>query len=643
MLRTFHGRSLLLCSLLVVGFSGLSWRLVQIQLIDRQRYVKSSKSTFSSRESLSAERGMIVDRNEEVLAKSYPVSTLMVERGWLNDSKLLARSLAIQEASTQPGWADLDPRSRSRLLAGLRGEILERYKDTPEILIEKHLAYAIGVLARPLGMRREELREKIEKGSGQSFSIAKDLPGDIADQLREAIDTSGIEGFRFENSLKRWYTAPNQATHLIGFTGEREVTDPEGRKKLKNIGVFGVEATMEEYLAGRDGWQDHIRDTRGLPLPGESGSLMPPKAGLNVQLTLDMGIQTIVEEEIDDAMKEYQAAKAAIVVMDPKTGGILAMASRPHFDLNKREKIAENGYNFALQAVYEPGSTFKIVCASGAINEGVATPQTPFFCNNGFLQESSFYVKDHHPYGTLTLEGVLQKSSNVGAYKIARSLGTERFYDYVKRFGFGAKTGIQLPGESSGIVRNTGNPVDFSRASYGYSLNVTPLQVASAYCAIANGGKLMQPRILQELVANDGTQVERFDPEVIRAVIKPETAKKMRLALEKVVEKGGTATLAAVPGYRVAGKTGTAKRHNPHGRGYLENRYTVSFAGMMPAEDPAFVAVVVIDDPLTNKVTRYGGTIAAPVFGKMAARIATSMNLQPTEPVEAPLARTQDR
>jgi cell division protein FtsI/penicillin-binding protein 2 len=170
------------------------------------------------------------------------------------------------------------------------------------------------------------------------------------------------------------------------------------------------------------------------------------------------------------------------------------------------------------------------------------------------------------------------------------------------------------------------------------------LQVASAYSVIANGGNLMKPQIVRALIANDGTEVEQFEPEIVHRAIKPDAAKKMRAALEKVVEKQGTAPLAAVPGYRVAGKTGTAKKHNPNGGGYLDGRYTVSFAGMMPADDPAFVAVVVIDDPQTNKVSRYGGTIAAPVFGKMAARLATAMNLKPTEPIPpTPIARSENR
>jgi len=642
MLRTFNSRSMILCSVLVTGLSVLSARLIQIQLIDRNRYAASAKKTYHRIEKLPALRGMIVDRNEEVVAKSFPVSSLMVDKDHLLDPKVVARGLAYAEASMQTGWGEMDGDAQRKRVNALRGEILTR--ESEDAIVQKHLAYAIGVLARPLGMKREELRARIEGSKAKYFPLAKDLPADVADRLRETIESSGIEGFDWQNSLKRWYPAPTQAAHLVGFTGERTEKNDEGKPVPKIVGAFGVESTMESYLVGKDGWREHRRDVRGMVMPGDSGSLLPPRPGLNVQLTLDMGIQAIVEEELDAAMTEYQGRKAAVVVMDPKTGGVLAMASRPNLDLNRRERIVETGFNFALQAIYEPGSTFKIVAAAGALNENLVTPQTTVFCHNGVYEEGPIRVPDHHPYGWLTVEGVLQKSSNIGVYKLARQMGMDRFYRYVRDFGFGKKTGIQLLGESGGLVRNSGNPTDFSRASYGYALNVTPLQVAAAYSVIANGGNLMKPQIVRALIANDGTEVERFEPEIVQRAIKPETAKKMRAALEKVVEKQGTAPLAAVPGFRVAGKTGTAKKHNPVERGYLEGRYTVSFAGMMPADDPAFVAVVVIDDPQTNKVSRYGGTIAAPVFGKMAARIATSMNLKPTEPISpTPLARSQDR
>jgi len=607
--------------------------LVQVQLVDRQHYAESSSKAFDRVEKLPAIRGMIVDRREEPLAKSVPVSTVYVDKNHLTDPKLASYALAYQEASAEPGWNDIPPAAQRHRISALRGEILSN--ETTEVIVQKYLAYAIGVLARPLGMRREELREAIEGSKSKWIPVAKDLPEDVAENLREIVDQHWIQGFEFQNSIKRWYTAPNLATHLIGFTGEVQKED-DGTPETKVVGRFGVEASMEEYLAGRDGWQEHRRDAHGLVVPGNSTSLMPPRAGLNVQLTIDMGLQAIVEEELDASLKEYVSNCGAVVMMDPQNGEIMALASRPHFDLNRKENIAENGFNFAIQAIYEPGSTFKIVATSGVLNEGVATPFTTVFCCNGLYSEGNIQVPDHHPYGDLTLEGVLAKSSNVGAYKFARQLGPKRFYDYAHRFGFGRKTGIQLSGESAGIAKNTGNAVDFSRAAYGYALNVTPLQMACAYSAIAGNGNLLKPKLVKALVANDGTVVENYPPQVVTEVMKPETARKMRAALQKVTEVGGTATLGAVPGYKVAGKTGTAKRHNPNGRGYLNNSYTVSFVGMLPADKPAFVCIVVIDDPRTDKVTRFGGTIAAPVFGHIAARAAAYMNLPPTEAITAP-------
>lgn len=637
MTRPFQTRCLLITCLLVLGLSGLSARLLQIQLVDRTHYAENQKKAYARTEKLPAMRGMIVDRNDEVLAKSLPVCSMVVDKKHLRNPEIAGFALAYEAACQEPNWRQLDSKARERRVLALRRELLQH--ESPEVIVEKHLALAINILARPLGLRREEMRTRIEEPKGSWITIAKEIPADVGDRLRDIIKEHWLQGFEIESGLRRWYTAPNLATHVIGFTGEREIEADDGSPSLRSIGVFGVEASLEKYLAGRDGWRKHQRDSRGLLMPGDASSLQPPRAGLTAQLSLDMGIQAIVEEEIDAAMKEYESQRAAIVVIEPKSGEILAMASRPHFDLNRRQDVATTGFNFALQAIYEPGSTFKIIPTAGVINEGLATPQTSIFCHNGLYQEGAIRVPDHHPYGSLTLAGVLAKSSNIGAYKFARQLGMNRFYQYVDKWGFGHKTGIQLSGESGGMVRKTGNAVDFSRASYGYALNVTPLQMAMAYGVLANDGKLMRPHVVRALVANDGTMVERFEPEVVRTVLKPGIAAKMRGALEKVVEKEGTAPLAAVPGFKVAGKTGTAKKHNPHG-GYFDNRYTVSFAGMMPAKDPAFVAVVVIDDPQTHKVSRYGGTIAAPVFGKMAARIAAQMNLQPTEPAEAALART---
>ncbi|MEX1049654.1 MAG: penicillin-binding protein 2 [Akkermansiaceae bacterium] len=635
MKSSFQTRCIVLCTFLVIGLSVLSGRLVQIQLVDRQRYAESSMRAYQRTEKLRAIRGMIVDRNEEPLARSIPVATVFVDKNHLYDPKLAAYGLAYQQASAEPGWHDLDSANKRRRIHALRGEMLG--SETAEIIINKHLAYSVGVLARPLGMRREELRGRIENSRGKWVAIAKDLPDDIAEQLRETIARHWIQGFEFENSTKRWYTAPNLATHLTGFTGEVEETDEDEKTLTRVLGRFGIESSMEEYLAGRDGWREHRRDARGLVVPGNSTSLMPPRAGLNVKLTLDMGIQAIVEEELDAGLAEFESEKGAVVLMDPKTGEILAMASRPHFDLNHKQDLAENGFNYAIQATYEPGSTIKVVAISGALSEGLVTPQTSIFCHNGSWNFGSFSVRDSHPAGTLSVEGVVQKSNNCGTFSIARQLGARRFYDYLHNYGFGRKTGIQLSGESAGSARNTGKEVDFSRASFGYATSVTPLQLACAYSAIASDGKLRKPLIVKSLVANDGTIVEEYPPEVVAEVIKPRAAAQMRAAMEKVTQTGGTALKAAVPGFRVLGKTGTCNKHNPKG-GYFKDKYIVSFVGAMPAEDPAFVCIVVIDDPRTKKVNTYGGSIAGPIFSKIGSRVASHMNLQPTNPVPTPLA-----
>jgi cell division protein FtsI/penicillin-binding protein 2 len=639
---SFQTRCFVLCSVLVTGLSVLSARLVQIQLVDRKHYAANARKTYHYTERLAAIRGMIVDRHEEPLAKSIPVSHVMVNKNHLFDAKLVSYGLAYQQASSEPGWKDLSPQEQRKRIHSLRGDILDR--EPVDVIVEKHLAYTVGILARPLGMRKEELHAKI-MGGQKWFALAKDVPQDIADGLRETIKTNWIDGIEFENSLKRWYTAPKHATHLTGFTREFDEKDEDGKTHTRVRGDFGVEYTMDSFLAGRDGWREHHRNARGLLVPGNSNSLKPPRAGLNVKLTIDMGIQNIVEEELDAALVEFESKKGAVVLMDPKTGEVLAMASRPHFDLNHRDNLEESGSNYAIQSIYEPGSTIKIVATSGALNEGLVKPTTSIFCHNGFYQSGAVKVTDEHPASSLSFEGVLQKSNNIGTYKLGNQLGTKRFYEYLANYGFGRKTGILLRGERSGTARNTNNDVDFSRACYGYATNVTPLQLACAYSVIAGDGNLRKPHIVRSLIANDGTVIEDYQPEVVNEVLKPRVAAQMRAALEKVVTDG-TAKRAAVDGFRVAGKTGTVQKFKPKDKDtpvghYMTNNYIVSFAGMMPAQDPAFVCIVVIDDPQTNKVGRAGGTIAAPTFSKIATRVASHLNLKPTEPVTTPLAATR--
>ena len=604
---------------MVAGLSGLSWRLIQIQLVNRQSLAESSRKAFFRSEILPAIRGMIVDRHEEHLAKSIPVATLFVDKFHLEDPKLAAYCLAYQKVSGEPGWEQLDPSKRRRRINGERAEILEHEK--PEVIVDKQLALAVSLLANHLGMRREELRKTIEDAPGKWVPIAKDIPEDRADIIREIIDQNWLQGFDFENSIKRWYCASTLATHLVGFTGEQEVKDDDGNAHTRIVGKVGIESAMEDYLVGSDGKREHHRDRHGLLVPGGLDSLKPPTAGLNVKLTIDMGLQAIIEEELDAALAEFVATCGAVVLMDPKTGDILAMVSRPNFDLNTKENLGKASFNYAIQGVYEPGSTIKMVSTSGALNAGLVSLHSQIFCHNGYFKSGEVVVKDDHPASSLSFVEVLKKSNNIGAYMMGRKLGSKAFYEHLSRLGFGRKTGIMLSGESSGIARNTNNPMDFSRACYGYSVNVTPLQMACAYSVIAGDGRLLKPRVVDSLVANDGSIVEKYPVETICQTITPKAAAQMREALVTVTEKGGTAKKSLV------GR-----------RGYSDLLRVVSFVGMMPAHDPAFVCVVVIDEPRTDAVRRQGGFIAAPTFAKIAGRVAARMNLQPTEPIPEPLA-----
>jgi cell division protein FtsI/penicillin-binding protein 2 len=638
--RAFQNRCIVLCLVFVTLLSALSARLVQIQLVDRQRYAASSSKAFHRIERLPAIRGMTVDRNGEPIAKSIPVATVFVDKNHLLDPKLASFGLAYMEASAHSSWQKLSTEERVRRIYALRGEILVGEK--AEDIVERHLSRAISLLARPLRMKPEEMRTAIETNKAKWFPIAKEIPDDIAEGLRDIVAENYLQGFAFENSIKRWYANPNLATHLTGFTGEVEEKTEGGKTAYRMAGRFGIESSQEEFLAGRDGRRVHRRDSRGMIMPGKASSLLPPRAGLNVKLTIDLSMQAIVEEELDAGLAEFKAKRGAVIVMDPKTGEVLAMASRPHFNLNDKKDLKDNSFNYAIQAKFEPGSTIKIIPTSAALEEKLVSPTTVLNCPR-FLQEKKFTVKDSHSGGMLSFEQIIQKSNNIGCWKLAKQLGVKRYYKYVHGFGFGERSGIQLSGENPGTAVVPKLPVDFSRSAYGYFIGVTPIQMATAYCVIAGDGRLLRPTIVKALVANDGTIVDEFLPESRGQAISPATAKKMRAALHKVTLLGGTAQQACVAGHRVCGKTGTALLHDPKRGGYIHGSYVVSFAGFMPADDPAFVCYVVIEDPKTTEVKRYGGTIAAPIFSKIATRLAAQMNLKPTEPIPdsaAPIAKS---
>lgn len=615
-------RCIILCLVLITGLSVLSGRLVYLQVVDRARYAEKASSSYERKKVVQANRGVLLDRNEEIIANTVISKSVVVDINHLKDTTHVAKGVACSLLRKLPEWKTWDKKKRRHKINARVRKLLDEYNDNRSKLIDLHLKYAITELARPLGLSEAELLKKIPMHrKGGETVIYQGLPSELAVRLEGLIKDRNIKGFMFREEKRRWYPAPELAPHLVGYTSRA------------GKGMAGVEKSANKWLEGANGYQIEKRDIRGNVMPAHKGSFRPPNNGLNVQLTLDMNIQAICEEELEKGMEEFKGTKGCVILMDPHTGEILGMANRPHYNLNLRKNVAKNGYNFALQAVYEPGSTFKIIAASSALNEGLVNYNTEIFCHNGYYREGRVVVKDDHGKGLIPVWKIIQKSNNIGSYLLAKMTGPPKFYDYAKAFGFGKKTNVQLAGESSGRLVNTGNPTDFSRASFGYGTNVTPLQVANAYCVIANGGKLMQTRVVKSIDTGAGIVIEEFKPKVLGRAISEKTAATMRKALHTVTQKGGTATRAQVPGFTTGGKTGTAVRYSAKLKRYQPGRYVVSFAGMLPAENPAFVCVVVVDDPLTTEVKRYGGTIAGPIWQRVSERVAAHMKLMPTEEI----------
>jgi len=326
--------------------------------------------------------------------------------------------------------------------------------------------------------------------------------------------------------------------------------------------------------------------------------------------------------------------------MNPNNGDVLGIGSRPHYNLKTREGIMTSEFNYALQGEYEPGSTFKLVAIAAALNEGVRKLDDKVWCHNGYYRNPSpkFTVRDDYGKGYLKVWEIAKKSNNIGTFMLAKQVGYSKYMDYVKVFGFGEKTGIGIGAESDGLVRDNGNMVDFSRVSFGYALRVTPMQIVNFYCAIANGGNLMKPRMIKKVENYRGETVVEYKPETIRRVLSEKTARDCRQVLKTVVEKGGTATGADIEGFTEGGKTGTAEIWDNKRKEYSETRKTVSFVGMLPIEAPEFVCVVVIEEPRTEKDFNLGGgTVAAPIWKETMKQIAAYRNLTPTEEVKATL------
>jgi cell division protein FtsI (penicillin-binding protein 3) len=405
-------------------------------------------------------------------------------------------------------------------------------------------------------------------------------------------------------------------SHVLGFAN------------IDNQGQEGLERRYDAQLRGERGRLVVERDAFGGSVFPKELNYVAPSPGNDLVLTIDEVIQYVAEQEIEEVVARTRAASGIAIVVEPKTGAILALAVRPTFDPNAPKGDANLWRNRAIGDSYEPGSTFKLVAAAAALEEKLATPDELIFGEDGQFVVENTVVHDHDKNGWMTFAQIIQKSSNVGMIKVAQRLGPDKLARYINAFGFGQKTDVDLGGEQRGLTKE---PQAWGRRTLasiamGQEIGVTPLQLMMAVSAIANGGALMRPFVVSEVRTPAGKTVARFEPVVRRRPISVETARVMTDILRGVVLPGGTGTLAAVPGYDVAGKTGTAQKADPLTGGYSATRTVSSFAGFLPADDPKLCILVMVDEPRT---VHWGGTVAAPVFQRIAAQAVRHLGILP--------------
>lgn len=566
------------CILIALIFSAYSARLIQLQVGRHEELADEAARTTAKKKVITATRGKIVDVRGEVLADNVPVYKVVVD------------------------GSILPPKDREALA---------------------------GILARNLGIAPEKVAERIS--SDRRYIVVKNgVEASAVENLKEELDAAQLRCVLYEHSPKRSYPNESMLAHVLGYL------DHEG------TGIQGVEKMMEPYLRGEDGFVYTEKDRRGREIVAYRGMERPARDGMTVELTVDMGMQAVVERELDAAYERYNPNMITAVFVRPRTGEILAMATRPTFDPNNyKQAPAEAMKNRAILDKFEPGSTFKLVVIAAALNEHAVSPEQQFFCENGRFRYGGTTLRDDiHSFGSLSVHDILVRSSNIGCAKIALQIGPETLHEYIRRFGFGERTGLGLPGEIAGTVHpvHKWSGLSITRVPMGHEVAVTPLQSAMSMAAIANGGEMMMPQIIRSVRDSSGDEVISLKPTLVRRVVSPEAASEVASALQDVVAEG-TGKNAAIPGFKVCGKTGTAQKVDPKG-GYASGQLVVSFAGYFPANDPEVAGIVLVDNAKTPGTSNYGGTIAAPVFSAIGRGIAHEMDLVPEagEPDEATIA-----
>ncbi len=550
--NSLTGRHGFIACLLIVWMGVIIWRLAYLQIMQPQNYVSTSVAQREKTEKVEAFRGEIVDRNGTVLASSTDTDSVLAD--------------------------------------------LYQVKENTQ-------AQIIKTLAPMLNTSENDLQRKFNSG-GKAPVLARQVDIQVSQNIRTSLEAAKLSGIKVVRETQRRYPNGSLASHLLGYVNGAEQ------------GVGGLEFQLDKHLRGQDGKNIYENDAVGKSFARVEKNAF---AGARVVTTIDTGLQSQVESALAQALEETKADSISAIVIDPKTGEVLAMANAPTFDPAARwsggDQEAYVRRNRAIADIYEPGSVFKIVGYSAAIEEGLVSPDEKIRCN-GSVTIGNRIIKDEHCHGELTLSQALAKSSNTGAIYVARKVGNEKMADYISRFGFGHRTGIDLPAEAAGLIHplEKWQATSIGSIAIGHEVGVTALQAVSAMAAIGNGGEWVRPHVIKQVVTGDAGQRVLWEAQrESHRVISPQTATTITSMLEGVVESGTARHAVQLGGYTVAGKTGTAQKIIS-GR-YSDSAYMASFAGFVPAINPRFAIIVTIDNP---KGAHQGGQVAAPIFSRIA-------------------------
>ena len=549
----------------MVIFCVIIGRLGYVQFVLSDFLIAKAEESWSRDITFEPERGNIVDTNGEVLVGNQSAPTVMVVPRQVKDPETTAKNLAqILEMSVEKAYTHV----------------------TKQISIEK---------IHPEGRK-------------------------ISEDKAEAIQSLGMPGVYIAEDSERYYPHGSFLSHVLGFSG------------IDNQGLLGLEAYYDEELKGEKGALSFFSDAKGKRMPDMADIYKPPVDGKDLQLTIDYKVQAIVERELDIAQSKYNPDGAVALAVDPDTGKVVAMASRPNFNPANYQEVEPMVYNRNLPvwSTYEPGSTFKIITLAAALEENLVDLHEEHFHDSGAVKVdgATLHCWKRGGHGDQTFLEVVQNSCNPGFVQLGQRLGKDKLFEYIDRFGFGEKTGIDLEGEGKGILFKPENvgPVEQATTAFGQGVSVTPIQQVMAVAAAVNGGYYYEPYIQEAwLDPVTGEAVEKNEPKVKDRVISEETSAQIRKALESVVAKG-TGRGAYVEGYRVGGKTGTAQKVGPDGR-YMENNHIVSFIGFAPADDPELVVYLAIDNP--KDTVQFGGVVAAPIVGNIMEDSLRALEVKP--------------